>query len=240
MPEAPHTPSPALRPFPPSSSPNSPPTTPSRHDQTPKIHRKNWCRLCRICLTCTNNRRRTFSEGGCTCPEQDLGHVSSSTAKKEGRINFRFRRLIPRECAILEKIRQRFKLDSSPVPRDLARANLCPTCQQRLRRAKQNPNRRVYSLPAKDRDDEDPAAANPVCSDGSDEECADVEEIGDDEGDGNSDEEAERTFVCEEDRRGGPLSPNIRPLLLPSTYYYETPTNAGGGYNVGSSSSRTL
>ncbi|KAJ1911051.1 hypothetical protein H4219_006060 [Mycoemilia scoparia] len=100
------------------------------------VHKKNWCRLCQLCLSCTGEKRRVFGKNGCNCAEFDLEHISPKIVKEERRLSFRFRQLTAIECEVLESIRQKLKLPTAPIHANLERANLCPTCQQRLRRAK--------------------------------------------------------------------------------------------------------
>ncbi|KAJ2024927.1 hypothetical protein IWW57_003559, partial [Coemansia sp. S610] len=61
---------------------------------------------------------------------------SSSAVKGELLFSFRYRHLSDEDVEILQALQLRFKLPTRPVESYLARANICSTCQQRLRRAR--------------------------------------------------------------------------------------------------------
>ncbi|KAJ1944321.1 hypothetical protein GGF37_002246 [Kickxella alabastrina] len=99
-------------------------------------HRKNWCRVCGSCLTCPRTNRSQFQQGGCHCEERQVNHVSPKKAKGEQLFSFRYRHLSAEDLDILNELRPRFKFPTPPIERNLVRANICSTCQQRLRRAR--------------------------------------------------------------------------------------------------------
>lgn len=100
------------------------------------IHRMNWCRLCGICLTCPRTQKSQFQQGTCHCVERQANHVPPKRVKGEQLFSFRYRHLNLEDIEILIGIQQRFNLPTPPIERNLARANICSTCQQRLRRAR--------------------------------------------------------------------------------------------------------
>ncbi|KAI9479827.1 hypothetical protein BX667DRAFT_505518 [Coemansia mojavensis] len=99
-------------------------------------HRKNWCRVCGICLTCPRTSKSVFQQGDCHCTEKQANHVNPSKVKGEMLFSFRYRHLSAEDIDILEELRPHFKFITPPIERNLVRANICSTCQQRLRRAR--------------------------------------------------------------------------------------------------------
>ncbi|KAI8324972.1 hypothetical protein GQ54DRAFT_35451 [Martensiomyces pterosporus] len=99
-------------------------------------HRKNWCRVCGTCLTCPRTRQSQFQRGTCKCEERQASHVPPKRVKSESLLSFRYRHLSAEDIDILEEIRPRFQFPTLPIERALVRANICSTCQQRLRRAR--------------------------------------------------------------------------------------------------------
>ncbi|KAJ1894542.1 hypothetical protein LPJ66_005130 [Kickxella alabastrina] len=97
-------------------------------------HTLNWCRFCKTCLTCKRQPRRVFQKGDCRCPERTLNHKARDV-RKAGSTDFRFRRLNSAENQGLVNLQQQMEEVSAPIEPNLIRANLCGTCQQRLRRA---------------------------------------------------------------------------------------------------------
>ncbi|PIA17371.1 hypothetical protein COEREDRAFT_7716 [Coemansia reversa NRRL 1564] len=59
--------------------------------------------------------------------------------------SFRYRHLSAEDIDILCELRPKFLFDTPPIERDLVRANICSTCQQRLRRARLNKQRRCQN-----------------------------------------------------------------------------------------------
>ncbi|KAI7830945.1 hypothetical protein BX661DRAFT_180357 [Kickxella alabastrina] len=86
------------------------------------------------CLTCKRQPRRVFQKGDCRCPERTLNHKARDV-RKAGSTDFRFRRLNSAENQGLVNLQQQMEEVSAPIEPNLIRANLCGTCQQRLRRA---------------------------------------------------------------------------------------------------------
>ncbi|KAJ2681816.1 hypothetical protein H4R19_007256, partial [Coemansia spiralis] len=97
-------------------------------------HNLNWCRLCRVCLTCRRNPRTLFQVGSCRCIERVLRHSAKDVARSWS-TDFRFRRVSPEEVQGLQNLHMQIETGTPPIEPTLARANLCGTCQQRLRRA---------------------------------------------------------------------------------------------------------
>ncbi|KAJ2453871.1 hypothetical protein EV183_001941 [Coemansia sp. RSA 2336] len=97
-------------------------------------HTLNWCRLCRVCLTCKRTPRVLFQSALCTCEERSIRH-SAREVRANGTADFRFRRLNNEERTGLSHLLSEMHTGVSPIEPNLARANLCGTCQQRLRRA---------------------------------------------------------------------------------------------------------
>ncbi|KAJ2847787.1 hypothetical protein IWW36_003673 [Coemansia brasiliensis] len=97
-------------------------------------HTLNWCRLCRVCLTCKRTPRVLFQSTFCTCEERSIRH-SAREVRANGTADFRFRRLNNEERTGLTHLLSEMHTGVSPIEPNLARANLCGTCQQRLRRA---------------------------------------------------------------------------------------------------------
>ncbi|KAI9479826.1 hypothetical protein BX667DRAFT_505517 [Coemansia mojavensis] len=97
-------------------------------------HTLNWCRLCRVCLTCKRTPRVLFQSTLCTCEERSIRH-SAREVRANGTADFRFRRLNNEERTGLTHLLSEMHTGVSPIEPNLARANLCGTCQQRLRRA---------------------------------------------------------------------------------------------------------
>ncbi|KAJ2112181.1 hypothetical protein IW146_004805 [Coemansia sp. RSA 922] len=100
------------------------------------VHNKNWCRICGLCLTCPRTRKSLFQHGSCHCEERQANHVPPKKVKGELLFSFRYRHLSDEDIAILRCLQLRFKLPTRPVESFLVRANICSTCQQRLRRAR--------------------------------------------------------------------------------------------------------
>ncbi|KAJ2234891.1 hypothetical protein IWW45_003054, partial [Coemansia sp. RSA 485] len=97
-------------------------------------HSLNWCRLCRTCLTCKRFPRNLFRAGSCKCVERHITHRAKDV-KKHWTTDFRFRHLKRGEVLGLIYLSQQIEGFSHPIEPELTRANLCGTCQQRLRRA---------------------------------------------------------------------------------------------------------
>ncbi|KAJ2721963.1 hypothetical protein GGI07_003613 [Coemansia sp. Benny D115] len=70
------------------------------------------------------------------CVEKQVNHVSPKKVKGEQLFSFRYRHLSAEDVDILRELRPRFKFPTPPIERNLVRANICSTCQQRLRRAR--------------------------------------------------------------------------------------------------------
>ncbi|KAJ2857568.1 hypothetical protein J3B02_000909 [Coemansia erecta] len=102
----------------------------------PKVveHSFNWCRLCRTCLTCKRFPRNVFQTGSCKCVQRHITHRAKDV-KKNWTTDFRFRHLKRGEVLGLIHLSQQIEGFSHPIEPELTRANLCGTCQQRLRRA---------------------------------------------------------------------------------------------------------
>ncbi|KAJ1912382.1 hypothetical protein H4219_005630 [Mycoemilia scoparia] len=97
-------------------------------------HKLNWCRLCMQCLTCPRGSKNVFQQGRCQCPEQILPHHAKDVSER-GTTDFRFRSLKPEEVEALILLQRNMPKSYSPdIEPGLRRANLCGTCQQRLRR----------------------------------------------------------------------------------------------------------
>ncbi|ORX63690.1 hypothetical protein DL89DRAFT_307007 [Linderina pennispora] len=99
-------------------------------------HRKNWCRICANCLTCPRANRSRFHQGRCHCEERSINHVSPQKVKGEQLLSFRYRQISADDIDIFNDIWPRFRFVTPPLERNLLRANICSTCQQRLRRAR--------------------------------------------------------------------------------------------------------
>ncbi|KAI8324970.1 hypothetical protein GQ54DRAFT_295794 [Martensiomyces pterosporus] len=100
----------------------------------PVEHSLNWCRLCRTCLTCPRNPRRVFSQDGCACEERLMRHHFKDV-QGNGTTDFRFRHLTREENRGLVNLLNQMDSTAPDIEPNLVRANLCGTCQQRLRRA---------------------------------------------------------------------------------------------------------
>ncbi|KAJ1993082.1 hypothetical protein GGI25_004002 [Coemansia spiralis] len=97
-------------------------------------HSLNWCRLCMICLTCRRSPKRVFHRNGCSCDQRSISH-NAREVQRNGTTDFRFRRLATDENQGLTNLLAQMPSNAPPVEPNLVRANLCGTCQQRLRRA---------------------------------------------------------------------------------------------------------
>ncbi|PVU99769.1 hypothetical protein BB560_005445 [Smittium megazygosporum] len=116
------------------------------------FHRKNWCLLCKLCLTCPRNLRNHFHENTCKCPEVNLKSYTPFPDKSnanEPRLSYRLRRFTAKTRAILNTILYVFCLKGNPIPDSIVRGNLCSTCQQRLRRAQIQKNSPTYKYTTK-------------------------------------------------------------------------------------------
>src|SRR4051794_15462872 len=100
------------------------------------IHKKNWCRVCRRCLSCSG-REEYFREGKCKCKANNFEETSTLVAKVMRRLPFRFISLTNSDCEILEGIRQEPIVRSDPVPMDLKGANICTKCEKKFDLVKQ-------------------------------------------------------------------------------------------------------
>ncbi|KAJ1957408.1 hypothetical protein EC988_000847, partial [Linderina pennispora] len=99
----------------------------------------NWCRLCRVCLTCQGigrTVRQAFNTKSCECP---VRVVVSCKGKKNDKgpktVDFRFKTLSTRDIEALQCLLRQMRSNVPPIENNLHRANLCGTCQQRIRRA---------------------------------------------------------------------------------------------------------
>ncbi|OMJ15485.1 hypothetical protein AYI70_g7241 [Smittium culicis] len=119
------------------------------------FHRKNWCLVCRLCLTCPRKLRNRFGEGSCRCEQIEMNLAAASAKhdhndgnydlRNEPTLSYRLRRFTPMIRKLLNEIIYIFYLKGSPIPNTVMRGNLCSTCQQRLRRAQhQYLNSKVY------------------------------------------------------------------------------------------------
>ncbi|KAJ1679292.1 hypothetical protein EV182_002350 [Spiromyces aspiralis] len=97
-------------------------------------HKFNWCRLCMQCLTCPRGTKRIFQQNDCHCQERILPHHAKDVSEK-GTTDFRFRSLKPEEVQALILLQCNMPKAHAPkIEPGLRRANICGTCQQRLRR----------------------------------------------------------------------------------------------------------
>ncbi|ORX63689.1 hypothetical protein DL89DRAFT_273126 [Linderina pennispora] len=99
----------------------------------------NWCRLCRVCLTCQGigrTVRQAFNTKSCECP---VRVVVSCKGKKNDKgpktVDFRFKTLSAQDIKALQCLLRQMRSNVPPIESNLHRANLCGTCQQRIRRA---------------------------------------------------------------------------------------------------------
>lgn len=112
---------------------------PSPDMTKPVAHKLNWCRLCKVCLTCRRTPRTIFGTGHCKCPEQELRH-NAKLVKQNQTTDFRCRHISPAEVLGMQWLVIDQKLPVDPVESNLVRANMCGTCQQRSRRAQEGVN----------------------------------------------------------------------------------------------------
>ncbi|KAJ1935379.1 hypothetical protein FBU59_005403, partial [Linderina macrospora] len=99
----------------------------------------NWCRLCCVCLTCQGvgrTVRNRFHTKGCNCEERVV--VSSKGRRADNgpkTVDFRFKTLSARDVEALQCLLRQMRSSVPLIENNLHRANLCGTCQQRIRRA---------------------------------------------------------------------------------------------------------
>ncbi|KAJ2711907.1 hypothetical protein H4R19_003023, partial [Coemansia spiralis] len=89
-------------------------------------------------------------------------HVHPTKVKGENLFSFRYRHFSADDIDILTELRSKFHFAMPPIERNLVRANICSTCQQRLRRARQSRLRRQCASPGYAAVDMPPAIARPT------------------------------------------------------------------------------
>ncbi|KAJ2040546.1 hypothetical protein GGH13_007245 [Coemansia sp. S155-1] len=110
----------------------------------PVVHKLNWCRLCKVCLTCRRTPRTIFGTGNCKCDERELRH-NAKLVKQSQTTDFRCRHISPAEVLGMQWLVIANNLPVDPIEANLTRANMCGTCQQRSRRA-QEPENEPYAV----------------------------------------------------------------------------------------------
>ncbi|KAJ2063372.1 hypothetical protein GGI17_001733 [Coemansia sp. S146] len=112
---------------------------PSPDTTKPVVHKLNWCRLCKVCLTCRRTPRTIFGTGHCKCPEQELRH-NAKLVKQNQTTDFRCRHISSTEVLGMQWLVAINNLPVNPIESNIVRANMCGTCQQRSRRAQEYDN----------------------------------------------------------------------------------------------------
>lgn len=97
-------------------------------------HKLNWCRSCKACLSCPRTRRNLFGYGSCRCQQREISH-NLKDVKSNHTIDYRYRRLKEGEVICLQLMCEDERYKVPEIENNLVKANICCTCQQRLRNA---------------------------------------------------------------------------------------------------------
>ncbi|KAJ2781668.1 hypothetical protein H4R18_002721 [Coemansia javaensis] len=115
-----------------------PPRTSSESANAKVHHRLNWCRVCKVCLDCPREPRRVFNTSDCVCGERIIENKTKKNSPEAPTVDFRYRKVDKDERAAMTMLQSKINYPVPEIEPNLAHANMCGSCQQRVRNIKKS------------------------------------------------------------------------------------------------------